>query len=91
MDALKEGELKSIDFNLERYRKVEQLIGMRKLSIVDKYYGCYLASKLVCIPCNQINWTLDLALDFTVEINAKPSKHEIFDEGVVRSDDLKYF
>lgn len=71
MDALKDGELKSIDFNLERYKKVEQLIGMRKLSIVDKYYGCYLASKLICVPCNQINWTLDLTLDFTVEINRK--------------------
>ena len=65
-DALREGELRCLDINLDRYKKIEQILGPRKLTIVDHYYGCYLASRLICLPCEQTTWTLDLALDFSL-------------------------
>ena len=90
LDALKEGELRCMAFNTERYKRIEQIVGARKLTLVDYYYGCYLANKVVCVPCDETSWTLDLALDFNVEINKKPVKIEISDSGLISRKDLKY-
>jgi hypothetical protein len=52
-----------LDFNLDRYRKIEKCMGPQKLSIVDRLFGTYLASRVVCLKCQKVSWTVDLALD----------------------------
>jgi len=69
LDAMSEGELLFLDINLERYRKVEKCLGPQKLSIIDRMFGMYLASRVVCLKCEKVSWTVDLALDLEVEIS----------------------
>jgi ubiquitin C-terminal hydrolase len=63
LDALSEGELLFLDLHMDRYRKIEKCLGPQKLSIIDRMFGFYLASKVVCLKCEKISWTIDLALD----------------------------
>lgn len=69
LDALSEGELLFLDVNLERYRKVEKCLGPQKLSLVDRMFGTYLASRVLCLKCERVTWTVDLALDIEVELS----------------------
>lgn len=78
-------------------RSVEKKIGKLKLTYIEHIFGSYLASRLHCLNCQMVSWTLDLCLDLNIEIvrdkNVEapnmPSKKEI-PEGEIKMKGLYY-
>ena len=58
----------TIDTDIERYNKVQKIIGRQKISMIQQIFGSYLASQIICEKCQKQSWTLDLTYHWAIPI-----------------------
>lgn len=70
LDGLNEGEITYLNID-RRCLKLVELKGKReKWTAIEEVFGCFLASRLHCLNCQKVSWTLDLCLDLSIEISS---------------------
>lgn len=63
--------------------KAKTLIKGKKNTITEKIFGFFLASRLECLDCAKVSWSVDFSLEVAVSLTKSFSKKIALPEGEV--------
>ena len=66
------------------WMQVKQIYG-EKITPTEQLFGFFLASRLECLACEKVNWTVDFTLEIAVQLTKTNIKAFKLPEGPIKA------